>query len=125
VCARLIRTAGKPGGTWSRMHKHPAASRITVEIDRLTVAYAIVAIGDEAVPRHRAAQQLDRGLLHWRRQRGEARGMRHPRDRAALGQIAGLLDPAPEFEAAPRQPGIEMRVQFDINPRILPKRARA
>jgi hypothetical protein len=69
---------------------------ITVERDRLAVAEAIVAIGDEVVLGHGPAQQLDRGVLQWRRKREQTSRMWRPRDCPALREIGSLLEPAPE-----------------------------
>src|SRR5215831_19791251 len=102
---RLVADAEGPRQTkW-----YPAAPRIAVESDGLALAGAVVAVGDEAVPRHRPAQQFDRGVLPWLRKRGETCGVWHPRDSPALRQIRSLLDPAPERQPAPLQPGVELR----------------
>src|SRR6202521_3867207 len=87
-------------GTWGRpvpdaqgprqTQRNVASPGIAVERDRLALARAIIAIGDEVVLGHGSAQQLDRGVLQWQRKRDERRGMASSR----LPRIAGDRAPA-------------------------------
>src|SRR5215467_14838710 len=92
-----------------QMQWDPGAPSVPVERDRLALTCSIIAISSEGVPGHRPAQQLYRGVLRWRRQRGETRRVRRARNSPALREIGRLLDPTPEFEAAALQPSIELR----------------
>ena len=90
-------------------HRNEAAPGVALEGDRLGLAFAIVAVSDEAVPIHRSAQELDRRMLGGRGQRSKPGAMRRVLDRAALGKVGRLLVPAAEFEAATLEPVIKLR----------------
>ena len=109
--------------------RNEAAPGVALECDRLGLAFAIVAIGDEAVPVHRSAQELDRRMLGGRGKRCEAGAMRRVLDRAALGKVGRLLVPAPELEAATLEPVVKLRhgigallwVQQRVGERVRPR----
>ena len=98
----MVSVHGKP-------NRNEAAPGVALECDGLGFAFAIVAIGDEAVPVHRSAQELDRRMLRARGKRCKASAVRRAVDRAALRKIGRLLVPAPEFEAAALEPVVNLR----------------
>ena len=109
-------TAATPRGARSltvsvqgKPNRNETAPGVALECDRLGFAFAIVAVGDEAVPVHRSAQELDRRMLGGRGKRGKASAMRRAVDRSALRKIGRLLVPAPELEAAPLEPVVNLR----------------
>jgi hypothetical protein len=105
-----------------------AAPDIAFECDWLGLAFAIVAVGDEAVPVHGSSQEFDRGMLGGRGKRGKASAMRRFLDRAALRKVGRLLVPAAKFEAASLEPIVKLRhgigavlgVQQRIGERVWP-----
>src|ERR1700722_9707706 len=82
---------------------------VAVECDGLGFAFTIVAVGDEAVPVHRSAQEFDRRMLGGRWKRCKTSAMGRALDRAALRKVAPLLVPGAEPEPATLEPIVNLR----------------
>src|SRR3984885_3388569 len=106
AAARRAILDGQRPGKPDRDETAPVAA---LECGGLGLALATVTVSDEAVPIHCSAQKLHRCMLDGRGKRRKPSVMRRAVDRPALRKVGRLLVPAPELEAAPLEPVVNLR----------------
>jgi hypothetical protein len=80
---------------------HVMPPGLVVKANALRIVNVVLAVRDQAVARHRAAKELDGGVLRRHRQRAQASGLRELRHHAAARTVGRLPDPPSERQACP------------------------